>query len=375
MKYKILIFSPVPAFESGGVFRTIDLWARDLEAQCAISTVHLICPVQSGCDGTVINPEIAAYRQEVLSDKDLIDVVSKVDVVQLAIGGWRSSSIARRLLKISRRLQRIVILGVSSNRAKSAWLNSSNKLIGAIRYLEIRSAQSWFAFQADGVFVVGSGLKKLFQHINSNLHVGIASWIQETDIASPRSKHHSGLNICMASRIEKMKGMHIGVSAVGLVRTPHLRLSIIGDGPERSNIERQISDLGLSRLTTFQTTVAYPKPFLDLLRQADIVLLTNLSDEQPRLIFDALSQGCIPICPDTSAYRNLGLNRDILYKQGDVIGLSRTIQRLVDPELRAALSLEMLPLLKRFTIERMHASRSDWILQLMRRKATFSMQP
>jgi len=370
MRYDILILSPVPACESDGVFRTIDLWARDLEAQCAISTVHLICPVQSGETGAVINSDIKIHRQDALSDNDLTSIVSQVDVVQLANSGWRTSAAARRLLKIARRLRRVVILGVSSNRAKSAWLNSTNRLRGALSYLDVRTAQAWFAFRADGVFVVGSGLQDLFKHFNKNIYVGIASWIRDADIAPPWTSHSGPLRVCMAARLEKMKGMHVGASAIAFARSsqPDIRLSIIGDGPERHNIERQVRDLDLLAVTTFQSTVSYPQPFLEFLRQTDLVLLTNLSDEQPRLVFDALSQGCIPICPDTPAYRCLGLDSAIFYKQGDAAELSRAIKRLADPTLRAELSATMRPLLSRFTIEHMHIHRAEWVSTFIRQK-------
>lgn len=224
------------------------------------------------------------------------------------------------------------------------------------------------AARSDGVFVVGEGLRTLFERVNSNVHVGIASWIGQDDIVRSEPESSEFLRLCMASRIELMKGMHIGVAAMELVHKRHrnLRLLIMGEGPERDNIKRQVERAGLGAVTTFRPTVAYPQPFLGLLRRNDIVLLTNLSDEQPRLIFDAISQGCLPICPYNKAYRSLGLDEQLFYKQGDAESLAYAIEALFDPAMHQRLREQMLKSAERFTLESMHRERALWIAKTMR---------
>ena len=170
--------------------------------------------------------------------------------------------------------------------------------------------------------------------------------------------------------MEKMKGMHIGISAFGQAkqRGSDLHLTIIGAGPEQENLKQQVHDMGLGPVTTFRPTVAYPRPFLDLLNMMDAILLTNLNDEQPRLIFDALSQGCLPICPDRPAYRDLGLDDRLFYRQGSVGDLSRVIEALSSPTLRLKLSAQLGKLARKFTIQTMHEARAEWIMSLLKGK-------
>lgn len=129
-RYRILILSSIPVAETDGLFSTIDLWARDLETQCRFATVHLVCPVKSaGAAQTPINSAIKVYSSNTARDEDIAKVVSLVDVVQLPGNiGWRESGLSRRLLGIARRSGKQVVLGVSSNRAKTAWLNSGIEL-------------------------------------------------------------------------------------------------------------------------------------------------------------------------------------------------------------------------------------------------------
>ena len=319
-----------------------------------------------------LDPGIQVISHSGLADDDLVMTIGKVDIVQLpGNAGWRASRLGLRILRIAKRMKKPVVLGVSSNRAKTAWLNSSSKLIGALKYLDVRSCQSWQAMRSDGVLVVGEGVRKLFQHLNRNIHVGTASWIKLADIRAHRDDPGSdALRICIASRLEKMKGVHIGLNAVRLVsHQMKLRLTILGDGPEKESIERQVAELDLSALTAMRRTVSYPEPFLSILNGMDLVLLTNLSDEQPRLVFDALSQGCIPVCPATPSYRNLGLDGRVFYLQGSAEDLSQAILRLADMEVRRQLQELMSAAASRFTIETMHRQRAEWLLGLVKKQS------
>ena len=377
ISYKILILMPIPVFEENGAFYSMDLWARDINTQATLTTVDLVCPVLGKpTEGPVakLDPKIKVHS-DICTDAELARIVARVDVVQLGTSGWLRSRLTRRLLKIAKKTKTTVITGISSDRAKSEWLNASNKVKGALRYLDVWTCRSWIAFRSDGVFVVGHGLSKLFSRLNSNVHTGIASWIQESDIAPMRNEGMSQiLNLCMASRMEKMKGMHVGVAAVNLVRRHQLdlRLLIIGDGPEEEKISQQIFEAGLISFTTFKSTVSYPQPFLNILRSIDIVLLTNLSTEQPRLIFDALSQGCLPLCPDIAAYRDLGLDDRLFYRQGEAVDLCRAIEDLYNPTVRKNLHVVLSNATRKFTIEAMHEERAKWVVTLLRHRVAHS---
>jgi glycosyltransferase involved in cell wall biosynthesis len=374
--YRLLILSPINVVEAEESFYTLDLWARDLQAQARFAAVDLLCPItKTGYRGAALDADIRVHALDAVSADELSRLVSDVDVVQLpGHAGWRESRLARLLLRIARQSNKSVILGISSNRARTAWLNSRNKVAGAVRYLDVRISQIWLAFRSNGVFVVGEGLRKLFARYNSNLFVNTASWINLPDIAEKASGESETLTLCMASRMERMKGMHIGLAAVKLAQMKqlNLRLVVIGDGPEEQNLRRLVSDWNLVSITTFQPTVGYPQPFLKVLGTTDAVLITNLNDEQPRLIFDALSQGCLPICPDTKAYRSFGLDGRLFYKQGSAEGLSRTIGMLCDPTTRRKLRAHMPDVAAKFTIDEMHRQRALWIARTISGRITSS---
>ena len=375
-KPRILLCSPIPVTPHEGGWRTIDLWARDVNAQSDQADIVLLCPVVTGPieDGAPLDPAIEIVDERHLSGDPMLE--QKVEwstAIQLpGNGGWRMARRFRPLLRTARARGKAVFLGITSNRARTAILNSRNgswprRLQGLLRYADVRLAQNWLARRCDGVFVVGEGVRALVEPVARSIHVGVASWIQVEDIAPPRPLLDHSLRVCMAGRLEPMKGFHLGIEAFALAGAVRFdRLTIIGKGAEQDRLRQQARDAGLENFQLLPP-VGYPDPFFRFLDGYDVVLLTNLNDEQPRLIFDAISRGCIPVCPDTVPYRALGLDRRLLYPQGDVGALADRLRALSDPALRRDLALAIADLAQRFTLPAMHAARLDWMASVKRR--------
>jgi glycosyltransferase involved in cell wall biosynthesis len=377
--YRIAILSLIPVFERNGAFYALALWARDLEVQADFAYVDLVCPFgnANGVEQAAvkIDPRIRVHAYEKLDDKAINVLISAANVVQIPGNfTWKGSASARRFLNAAKRNGKIAILGVSSNRARTSLMNLSGKgflrsLKGLIDYFDIRISQSWLALRVDGVQVIGKAVAQLFKHLNKNIHIGTASWIRASDIAIPvRGAPSKPLRLCIASRLEQMKGVHLGITAFEMFvreRRQEVRLTIAGEGPEKVNLQRQVAAAGLSTITDFQTPLAYPQPFLDFLASMDIVLLTNLNDEQPRLIFDAICRGCLPLCPDTLPYRGFGFDRRLFYRQGNARSLMEAIDVLSDPAIREELRADLPNIARTFTIEAMHEKRAVWINSLL----------
>lgn len=73
-------------------------------------------------------------------------------------------------------------------------------------------------------------------------------------------------------------------------RFPEWRLTIVGDGEERANIEQMVEDLELQRVSFegFQT----PKPYYE---QASILLLTSEYEGFPLVLAECMSFGVVPV--------------------------------------------------------------------------------
>jgi glycosyltransferase involved in cell wall biosynthesis len=358
---RILLHSLIAAQRSSGTYAVPALWAQDVNTLASMADVHLLCPCSEGVGECALDTQIKVSE---LHSSDLATLVAESDLVQVPGNfGWVQSRHSFRLRKIARDYGKPVVVGISSNRARTVWMNRRRGIWGAavaaMRFVDIRTAQLALVRNTAGVFVVGSGLRSLVSH--PNIHVDVASWIRRSDLLPPESMRSATPRVCIASRLERMKGVFLGVQAAAAAvrRFPQMHFDVVGEGPERGELERVISECGIGENTRFLGQLAYPDQFFEYLRTADFVLLTNLNDEQPRLIFDAISQGCIPICPNSSPYVSLGLPSQVLYERGSLDSLTETLLRLLPHS--PCLAGPLRAVAACHTIDSMHARRLEWM--------------
>ncbi|MFL6696428.1 MAG: glycosyltransferase [Vitreoscilla sp.] len=381
MSYRLALLSEIPLVEREGRLWTVDLWVKDLQAQAAaVRSVTLFSPVLADVPtdwallplpGNVKAVRLPAARRS-------IDVeIAACDVVQIPGNStWRNASRSRAFVRIARRAGKPVVLGISSDRATTHIVNARGKnvlhrLRARLRSLSVDASQRYLARRSDGTFVVGEGLRRLVQSSSANIFVGTASWIRSSDIVETEGalRQADVVRLCVAARLEPMKGVQLALEALaGLAEqgnAPPCRLLIAGKGPEEAALRQQAQALGLQKCVEFAGTFAYPEPFLQFLRRQDIVVLTNLNDEQPRLVFDALSQGCLIVCPDSLPYRALGIPEELLYRRGDAQALGKALihatASIDDRELR----LKLDAMAREATIESMHERRREWVQSVL----------
>lgn len=377
MTYRLCLLSYIPVVRVEGGYATIDLWARDLESQVdAVEHLVLICPVRPSTPDRLGKPTRLDRRIEVVDIETapkgaLRQHLTEADALQVpGTATWSGSASARALMRMADSLDKPTIVGISSNRARTALMNASRagwieRLRARIQFLSIRASQIHLASRASGVFVVGEGLRSLVERWNTSVHVGTASWIRDSDILAPRQDGLARtVRLCAAARMERMKGMHLAIEALPLLdanQEINMELLMAGVGPEDAALRELARRVGVSSQVSFIGALGYPDEFLAMLRGIDFMLLTNLNDEQPRVLFDAISQGCIPICPDSRPYRSLKLPAETLYRHGDAGSLASVLLALVERPDLAELRSKLDWIARASTIESMHRSRRQWI--------------
>ncbi|RYH06238.1 glycosyltransferase [Tropicimonas sp. IMCC6043] len=378
--YKSLQVSLIPVERRGEAFFTDPLWAVDLNASIEQrGGMHLICPVREPTDSglTKIDPRAGITSIEDLEDGKLRQLLEHSDILEIPGNfGWTTSSVSRRALRYSKKYGKVSVLGISSNRAKTSIMNAARSSILAqvkarLRALDIRLTQIFLARNCSGVRVVGKGLVSLVEGHATSLLVETASWVSKKNFEIERPREHEPPRVSLISRLEPMKGVDIGVRAAAkmLRGGEKIELRIAGDGPDRHRLEALVGDLEISESVHFLGWLSYPNDYFSLMRDTDVVALTNLNDEQPRLIFDAISRGAIPICPNTNAYSGIGLAPELLYKQGDVDSLHDALQKAISMSADAKQDLRdsLASMADSYTIEEMHLRRDEWYKSLLKR--------
>jgi glycosyltransferase involved in cell wall biosynthesis len=224
----------------------------------------------------------------------------------------------------------------------------------------------------------------LFTHVNyrdqlvaknrERAHVTPAVWVNDADILDEASaeagweaKLREPVRLLFAGRLVAAKGVQVLLAALRSLedRRVEARVDIIGQGEERSACVAAAAALRSVRLSVLDP-IPYGAPFFELLRRYHAVLVPSLTDEQPRIVFDANSQAVPVIASRTgglSPYVEHGRTGWIV-PVGDVPALASAIERAngAAPELRS-MGLAALRASRGFTHQAMHRWRSHLIVR------------
>ncbi|MFT8806276.1 MAG: glycosyltransferase [Acetobacter aceti] len=98
------------------------------------------------------------------------------------------------------------------------------------------------------------------------------------------------LNVLAAGRLEPIKGFHILIQAIALVKKqcPAVRLTICGEGPERSRLENLINTLELQDNIVLTGYVSSIRPWLDACR---MFVLSSQAESYGAVLVEALAAG------------------------------------------------------------------------------------
>lgn len=86
-------------------------------------------------------------------------------------------------------------------------------------------------------------------------------------------------------------------AAARLLRDGAARLTVLGDGPERSRLEQLASDLGIEDAVSFHGWVSHGEA-LRQMRAADVMMFPSVRDFGAGAVFEALATGAVPIVAD-----------------------------------------------------------------------------
>ena len=129
-----------------------------------------------------------------------------------------------------------------------------------------------------------------------------ATWLNEEWILGDEeaveswSAKQGPVRMLFAARLIKEKGISVLFDAIEAAAAAgtDVEFSIIGSGPLRDDCVAFARSVAGKAKVSVLGEVAYGDPFLRLLRTYDAVLVPSVSDEQPRIAYDALSQA-VPV--------------------------------------------------------------------------------
>jgi len=148
--------------------------------------------------------------------------------------------------------------------------------------------------------------------------------------------------VLSVGRLVDNKGPHLLVEAARLLdesgRSP--RITFIGDGPMRSELEATVTRFGLADRVTFVGQVSDVEAWLD---KSSIVVRPSFSEGLPLAVLEAMSAGRLNIVSDIAPNRELITNESngLTFRTGVAADLANVLHRAVtDIALRTRLAAE-----------------------------------
>jgi glycosyltransferase involved in cell wall biosynthesis len=204
-------------------------------------------------------------------------------------------------------------------------------------------------------------------------HVVSASWIEQENIlpvaeaealwARKLEDQSRPLRLVFAASLQPSKGVATLLEALRLLeqRDVPVELDLYGKGPMLGDCEAAASSLQGRVTLRLKGTMAYGPPFFAMLRDYDAMVVPSISDEQPRVIFDAFSQSLPVIGSDTPGVLECVTDgRDgKISRAGDPGSLADAIAwAAANRDELAGCGIRALDVAANLTHDRMHANRA-----------------
>jgi len=148
--------------------------------------------------------------------------------------------------------------------------------------------------------------------------------------------------IVSVGRLHANKGHDVLLQAVAQVAEEalQLRLTLIGDGPERASLEVLISELGLPNMAGLTGSLSEDQ-IIEHMRDADLFVLASRSEPLGVVYMEAMAMAVATIGTATGGVGEIIQNGEngLLVRPGDVDSLARAIKQMMsDASLRQRLA-------------------------------------
>ena len=222
-----------------------------------------------------------------------------------------------------------------------------------------RQEQMRLAYQkADRVLAVGSRLKERIRHYTGVEAQVVPNMFDTTVFSySPGKGHEGGFRFVSAGNLYRIKGFDVLLDAMARLRqrVGSVSLTIIGDGEEKTSLERRTKDLALDGCVRFAGRLSREQ-MADIYRDADAFVLASRAETFGVAYIEAMASGLpvvatrcggpedfvddtngILVSPEDPAALAEGMERMIrTADRFDRAGISDSVRRTYSPEALAA---------------------------------------
>jgi glycosyltransferase involved in cell wall biosynthesis len=299
--------------------------------------------------------------------------VGRSDVVHAGIAGWPYPLgwVAGLVAQMRRRKLLIIVESAPWRITSKAYATPLRKKIEASVFESL--ARYWCSRADLSFYTQPSYLNQFHANGRGPAYVAPATWVNADDILDDKEaralwdiKRYEPVRLLFAGRFAEEKGVRVLLEAIGKLAKAGVQgvVHLIGEGPLKNEI------LEAERIMPFSVKhfepLAYGTSFLDFVQKYHAVVVPSLSDEQPRIVFDAAARAVPALASNTDGLRPYVENNrtGALVSPGNSEALAEVMAAWVrKPSVLPSLALEALSRVRSNTHRAMHVRRSRLISQ------------
>jgi len=105
------------------------------------------------------------------------------------------------------------------------------------------------------------------------------------------------LEICFVGSLDRRKNVAVLLEALSLIKKARIKVTIVGDGPEKVNLEHQSEGIG-SNIELYFVGAKPMDEAQKIIAENDVLVLPSLHDGWGAVVNEAMAMGTIPLCSD-----------------------------------------------------------------------------
>ncbi|EDM38330.1 wlac protein [Pedobacter sp. BAL39] len=179
---------------------------------------------------------------------------------------------------------------VSERTTPDHTINSSGYLLRQLSYRVYRRSKA-IVLPAKGIEICLKKNRTFSKLLNYNI---IKNPVYEFKETTEQCVHHKKF-ILGVGRLSKVKGFDLLITAFSQLKVNNIDLLILGNGPERNQLEDQISVLGLDGRVFLPGA---KDELQDYYAQASLFVLPSRNEGYPNALIEAMAAGCACIAAD-----------------------------------------------------------------------------
>jgi len=223
-------------------------------------------------------------------------------------------------------------------------------LFESIGYRMSRIYLPWEARRTSAIRVVNQTVKDVLVKWGipeEKVHI-VSSFYLDATLLKKQISPPVAYDVVFCARLVPNKGLREVIQAVQMM--PHVRLLIIGDGPEKKACEKMVTVAGMKHRVTFAGWLSTQEAVVGALQSARIFVMNSKSEGGPRIALEAMAVGMPTIATPVGVMPEViedGVNG--LFTNGSPNDLAEKIQYLLaHEEKRLAMGKEAMEVLTMF---------------------------